>query len=523
MKRYSDVFTNVPQTEPARDDQVQNNAGGFVFAVDPWQQLDRFLILGTEGGTYYVDEHKHTVDNAKTVLSLIEKDGMRVVDRIVEISDRGRAPRNSPALFALALCAAYGDKATRTYAMEKLPSVARTASHLFGFLNEVQPLRGWGRALKNGVAGWYLGMDTGKLAYQVVKYRRRDGWTHRDVLRKAHPTPLTSEQNALFHWITQGEVSDLLLESTVIRGYLKVQEAKTAKEVAALVRDNRLPREAVPTEFLNDKEVWEALLPDMPITAMIRNLGNMGKVGLLVPAAWDVIEYVTTKLTDQNVLKRGRVHPISLLSALRTYGSGSSMRGHGTWKPVQDVVDALDEAFYLAFDAVEPTNKRHMLGLDVSGSMNQSSGIDGVSCMEGALVMALVTNRIEPKTAVMAFDQGIHDIAMNRHDRLDTILMHLRRNYGGTDCALPMIHALRHGMEIDLFCIFTDSETWCGDIHPYKALQTYRKHTGIPAKLVVTGMTSTGFSIADPTDPGMLDLVGFDTASPAAIAEFAKM
>jgi len=513
-----------PQTEPARDDQVQNSAGGYVFPVDEWQQLDRFLILGTVGGTYYVNERKMTLDNAKNILNLIEKDGRRVVDRVVEISDAGRAVRNTPALFVLALCAAYGDTPTRSYAMSRLSDVARTSTHLFGFLNEIQPMRGWGRALKEGVAGWYLSAPVDKLAYQAVKYRQRDGWTHRDVLRKAHPVPLTSEQNALFHWITQGEVDEVLLEIPVIKGYLLAQEATTAAEVAKIITEYRLPREAVPTEFLNSKEVWTALLMGMPITALIRNLGNMSKVGLLVPGAWDIIEYVTARLTNQEQLKRGRVHPISILAALRTYGHGRGMLGHGEWKVVPDVVDALDDALYMAFDAVEPTNKRYLLGLDVSGSMNQDvSGINNLSCMHGALIMSMITNHVEPMTSIMAFDHGIRDIHVSKKDRLDTAMNRLPRNYGGTDCALPMIHALNNGMEVDVFCIYTDSETWAGKIHPFKALQEYRKQTGIPAKLVVIGMTSTGFSIADPHDPGMLDVVGFDTQTPAAIAEFAKL
>ena len=51
---------------------------------------------------------------------------------------------------------------------------------------------------------------------------------------------------------------------------------------------------------------------------------------------------------------------------------------------------------------------------------------------------------------------------------------------------------------------------WAGKVHPHKALRAYRERTGIPAKLVVVGMTATGFSIADPDDGGMLDIAGFD-------------
>jgi len=59
-------------------------------------------------------------------------------------------------------------------------------------------------------------------------------------------------------------------------------------------------------------------------------------------------------------------------------------------------------------------------------------------------------------------------------------------------------------------------------MHPVQALQAYRRQSGIPAKLVVVGMTSNGFSIADPDDAGMLDVVGFDTAAPRLIADFCE-
>ena len=41
-----------PQSMPIPgSNQIQNSAGGYTWADDPWQLLDRFLILGTEGGT----------------------------------------------------------------------------------------------------------------------------------------------------------------------------------------------------------------------------------------------------------------------------------------------------------------------------------------------------------------------------------------------------------------------------------------------------------------------------------------
>ena len=93
---------------------------------------------------------------------------------------------------------------------------------------------------------------------------------------------------------------------------------------------------------------------------------------------------------------------------------------------------------------------------------------------------------------------------------------------GGMDCALPMQWAQRRGIDVDTFCVYTDNETRAGDVHPSRALRAYRDARGIPAKLVVVGMTSNGFSIADPDDTGMLDVVGFDPATPPVIADFAR-
>ena len=94
--------------------------------------------------------------------------------------------------------------------------------------------------------------------------------------------------------------------------------------------------------------------------------------------------------------------------------------------------------------------------------------------------------------------------------------------FGATDCALPMRYAIEREREVDTFVIYTDSETWAGDIHPVQALREYRERSGIAARLVVVGMISNGFTIADPDDPGMLDVVGFDTATPGVISGFAS-
>src|SRR5688572_18123013 len=134
--KYAQLFnrkaTHQSQPIPGAG-QVRNSAGGYAWAVDAWMQLDRFLILGSEDGTYYINARKLTEQNAKSVIECLALDGPRAVDRIAEISHKGRAPKNDPAIFALALAASFGDDKTRAAALGALPAVCRAGTHLFQF------------------------------------------------------------------------------------------------------------------------------------------------------------------------------------------------------------------------------------------------------------------------------------------------------------------------------------------------------------------------------------------------------
>ena len=518
-----------PQHRPMRPDQVPNSAGGYAWEVDPWTLLDRFLILGTEGGTFYVSERSLTVENARTVVKLIDQDGLRVVERTAEVSEQGRAYRNDAALFVLALAFALGDEDTRRAAREALPRVARIGTHLFTFLDTVGEMRGWGRGLRRAVADWYGARTPRELAYQGTKYARRGGWSHRDALRLAHPRADGPERDALYRYLTgNGDKLAELEGDLAWRDYLAAVEAvrtETRPERAAeLVRQYELPREVIPTELLREALVWEALLERMPMTATIRNLATMTRVGLLAPLS-AAADRIAERVTDAAALERARIHPIQVLAALITYQAGRGARGKGSWVPVQSVVDALDMAFYLSFDNVEATGKRVMLALDVSGSMGWGTvaGVPGLSPRTAAAALALVTAATEPNAVITAFSHQMVPLGISPRQRLDDVIERTSSlPFGGTDCALPMRYAQEKGLDIDAFVVLTDSETWFGDMHPAEALAGYRRHSGIPAKLAVVGMLANRFSIADPNDVGMLDVVGFSTDVPSVLADFIR-
>jgi 60 kDa SS-A/Ro ribonucleoprotein len=521
--KYAKLFNKkmTPQAQPiVGAGQVANSAGGYTWAVDRWMQLDRFLILGSEGGTYYVGEQKLTQDNAKNVLSAIESDGRKVVARIVEVSESGRAPKNDPAIFALALAASFGDDETRKAALEAMPRVCRTGTHLFAFAEACDGLRGWGRGLRRAIGRWYNDKPAEALEHQLVKYGQRGGWSHRDLLRLAHPQPSSDEHKALYAWVVGGEAPGEPLTLAQAADSLKGMKPADAAKV---IVDYKVPREVVPTELLTKPDVWEALLQNMPMTAMIRNLATMTRVGLLTSSS-EATRRVLAEVGNVERLKRARVHPLSLLMAHSTYAAGKGLRGSGTWLPVPRIVDALESAFYKAFAHVEPTGKRYLLGLDVSASMSCGQiGGTPLSPAEGAAAMAMTTLRTEPMCDIMGFAHTFRSLGISPAMRLKDVLKRTtNRTFGGTDCALPMLYAMQHKLKVDVFVVYTDNETWYGGIHPAQALQEYRQRMGLDAKLIVVGMLANNFSIADPGDTGMLDVVGFDSTVPQVMSEFVR-
>jgi len=541
---YGSIKPSVPQTSPHPDapGQVENSAGGYVFQIDDFTRLERFLILGSSEGTYYVGATKLTRDNAKCVERCIAQDGGKTVSTIVGISTAGRAPKNDQALFALAQCVAFGDLSTRKHALANLPNVARIGTHLFQFLEYLKGMRSnqtegapkmrWNRSLRNGIADWYLAKEAQNLAYQMVKYQSRRvdgtvGWSHRDILRATHAgygRHASAEHKALFDWATKGlhgatEEKDL---PELIRQFEALKNEKNVKVIIAAIEKYNLTREMIPTEALNDVKVWEALLQRMPMNAMIRNLGKMSQIGLLTTFS-DATKLVVSKLGNKEYLLKSRVHPVQVLSALLTYKNGRGTRGSLVWDVVSPVIDGLDEAFYGTFPNAGTTNLNYYIGVDCSASMTWTNlcGVPGLQPIVGAMAMAMVTLQNEPYCHTAGYSTVMKDLSLTKRMRLDqTVQLALRSGAGGTDCAKPYQDALDKKMPVDVFLNLTDNETWAGKKHPFKALEEYRQKSGRNAYQIVVGMTATNFTIADPKDARSLDVAGFDTAVPSVVSKF---
>ena len=525
MNYLNNALNHTKQTDKIPGvNQVKNNAGGYVFSIDKWKMLDRFLFTGTEGGTYYVEESKLTTDNLDNLFSCIKEDGVRVIDRIVEISSKGLAPKNDPAILALAAVAAKGDLNARKYAYANFDKVIRIGTHLFTFMNFKKSLGGFGKGVRKAINHWYNGKDLDSLGYQLVKYKNREGWTHKDVLRITHPIPKNESYNYLYSYVTGKNTAVNLLPDIVFANDV-IQNLQKVSDVVKTIKEYGLTREMVPTEFQKNVLVQDALLAKMPITALIRNLGAYTASGLLTPFTTQT-NYVVERLKNT-----GLVHPITILTALKNYAAGRGFRGSLTWEPVAKIKYALNEAFYNSFNTLSNINKNVYIGVDISGSMDMQINNTNLTCAEASAALAMCINKCADSSVIKGFSSmgngslwgfsKMKDLYISHDDTLDSALEKTRKyTFGRTDCALPMLDAIDNAYDIDCFVIFTDNETYCGSVHPVQALNDYNRKFNKNAKLIVCAMTGTPFSIADPKNPNMLDICGFDSTIPTLINNF---
>lgn len=451
---------------------------------------------------------------------------------------------------------------------------------------------GWGRMRRKGISTFYTDPKKGadRLLYLVTKYKQRHNWSHKQVLGYAHPKikdeETKVEKDLVLTYATRGyqrfnkiaesyrgkngispeiskvigyidaleDVSKLKPETEgdeeKLLGKMKVFGVRTQHEEFSHVPYGsmeppsnpegrrsafQIVREHIPTGFLKSVKVWEALLEDMPMTALIRNLGKMSSLGMFGndnATTNKNVKIVKDALENPIRLRKAKVHPIKVLIAMKQYSTGSGDKGGLAWQVNEEINKCLDKAFYLSFtdpavkDAFK-TDKNYMLCLDVSGSMTWQGcyGCDHITPAMASIAMAMVTWNIEDKCDIMAFG-GKFESLENRLKKTMSIDEAMRStsglNFGATDCSLPMIYALEKKKDVDVFIVYTDSDTWAGRVHPPVALRKYNQDMGKSSKLIVCAMQSNGFTIADPNDPNMMDMCGFDTSVPDIIAEFAK-
>lgn len=573
--RTRHTLTPQDQAIPGREERMEpNNAGGFSFTLDPWSQLERFLILGTEGGTYYVDEKELTVRNTTLLTRCLVEDPQRVIKLIVQISDQGRAHKQGQLLFSLARASTDKNVAVRKLALFwALQLVVRTGSHLFEFVKYMLAFGGWNRMRRKAIADWFETSELDDLVYQSIKYAQRDGWSVADLMRLSHPnvpfdfsdaTPARTQRRGVLAAITHpdwlqkvgdfdainigprklgriiGETDyftalhDRMKGALDLRGVLTAfPAAHQAKVAANLIKVHKLPREAVPTELLKSHQVWDALLPNLPLHATLRNLGRLTAMSYFENGEPVLIEHrleqIKNKFLNAEYVTKSRLHPVAVMIAAMQYSSGGGVKHYAKHTPLKwiaepKIIDMIDQLYDLSYANVVPTGKRIVLGIDVSGSMHyKDSGKNGMTAAKAAAMVALAFMHVEPNIKIVGYTSKRRELPLiSARSRMDDVMRQWPAIGEGTDCAVPVREAIKGNWKVDAFVNITDNETWAGQGHSQEFLEVYRREHNPAAKLICLATAANSASIVDEKDPLSLGIVGFDPMVIKLVTDFIR-
>ena len=521
--------SGTPQNQPIpgrEAEMIKGRSGGYTFDAGIWSMLRRCLLIGTAKSTYYAGKKELTDDFVNVLVSAIAQNPTRVAEEIVYASD-GRSINNSAPILALVLLSMGKSSEAKQAFQEIFSTVIRTGSHFYEWLSYTKSMRGFGKVVRESGKTWLSREDVKGLAYQLLKYQQRQGFTHRDALRLFHVKPPTEEHRQLFEWVVKGwaqlpkEIPTPALAQIWWYEWLKRNPEQTQQAIS----QGHLTHEMAAPVGKMDKAAWQLLFEEMPIGAMLRNLGSLTQLDVLRTDGVANLKRLEATLNSKDRLRSGRIHPIDVLKALKTSKSGGKLgRSQKTWQPVPRILDILEKALEMSFEVVEPTGKVFMHAVDVSGSM--SSGVVdsvGLSCCEIATAMALVTAKAEKNYEIRGFANDFRYLGITAKDTFSSALKKsTNQNFGGTDASVAYDWMIKNKFKADVICFWTDSESWAGNQHPSEALAQYRKKINPDIKAVYVTLAPYQLTLVDPNDPLSWDMGGFDPGIPRIIQMVAR-
>jgi 60 kDa SS-A/Ro ribonucleoprotein len=513
-----------PQTQPIPGrtaEMVKGRSGGYGFKPEGWQQLQRCLMLGTAKNTYYASKHELTDEFTAIVQQFVAAHPAWTAQMIVEASD-GKAINNSAPILALTLLSMGESPAAKAAFLTTFPKVVRTGSHFYEWLNYTKSLRGFGKVVREAGTTWLAQPDGKALAYQLLKYQQRHGFSNRDALRLFHVKPVSAAHQDLYNWVVKGwdNLPEQPTSETMAQIWWYEWVKRNPDRTHEAIAQGRLTHEMVAPVGQMDLQAWQLLFMEMPVGALLRNLASLTEIGVLTVDRRENLDRLEQVLNSRHKLRKARIHPIDVLKALKTYCSGGSVgRSQKTWTVVPRVVDILEKTLELSFDSLQPTGKVFLHAVDVSGSMSCCPVPSvGLTCCEIAATMALASAKSEKNYVIRGFANDFRDLKITAKDSFSSAIKKAsNQNFGATDAAVAYQWAIKQRLFVDVFCFWTDNESWSGSQHPSQALAEYRRKVNPAAKAVYFTLASGNMSLVDPKDPQSWDFGGFDPSAPRAV------
>jgi 60 kDa SS-A/Ro ribonucleoprotein len=445
------------------------------------------LLTNTFGSTFYVSQ-RGVIDEANALHDKLVKTDPEFAAKAM-VYARGKGYMRTQPVYGLAKLVSFQGSTVekqrrRMLAEQAFSGVVRTPNDLYDFITLTQSMgcRLNGRRLKRMVNQWL----TSKMSeYWAIKYGSagKSGMSLRKVLRHFHP-----DHSELFRYLRQGRGEKAfeanLEELPQIRAFEALKQAKTDAEKVKAITEGRLPHEVATSFAGSSKAVWDAIVPQLPVFALVRNLATLERQGVLDGHR----ALIEGKLSNPEVIKRSRMFPFRFLQASEKVGSN--------W-----ATDALRDAVELAFVNVPAIEGRTAVFLDISVSMN------GDFLRTAALFAISIMKQTKLNGRLITFNDRAHDVQVSARDSILTQASRIQVN-GCTNVAAPMYKLLQERDKVDTVVLISDEQQNAGTPF-YDVLMQYRRSINPNVRSFLINVSPYRNAIVDPKDPQVSYIFGW--------------
>lgn len=410
---------------PSKTAPATTLTGYVAFNRPPKEQLMQTLLTNTFGNTFYQTKEELVAETERVHSEAIKLD-VNFYAKALAYARNSGFMRTQP-VYGLALLSAV--KEAGVVFEETFPKVIKTPNDLVDFASIINSLgRGEGGRRIKRVAGNWLRNNLSE--YWAIKYgSEKKTYALRDLFRTYHPK---GEKSALVDYVLGHEGADLS-GLTQIAAFEALKKATTTAEKIAAIKAGKLPHEVATSFAGTDKKVWEAIIPNMPIFALLRNLATLERHGVLDAAKDRIVKL----FSDPEVVRNSKVFPFRFLEASKHVTKG--------WAQ-----DACRVALELSLNDGFGLQGETAVALDVSGSMS--------SYIEMAAIFGIATmKRTDGNSKFLAFNDAVYHIPVSRIDSVLTQASKINVSGGTYTAAVPQA-MLNARDKFDNLVLITDEQ-----------------------------------------------------------------
>lgn len=430
------LFNNTPNVADA---DTVNEAGGRAYKMSDREALAQFAVTGTFNNTYYATGQ----DQLDKVLDVAYKVDPKFLAKVAIYSRKSGYMKDMPAAL-LAILASREDSSC--YIDPVFNKVIDNGKMLRNFVQMTRSgkfgKKSLGSKCKRLVKNWFK-----KDPNWIFKNSIGSNPSLGDVIKLAHPRPVSREHEALFSYlIGKSDKSDRL--PSLVLAYEEFKK----NPCCATVPD-------VPFQLLSSLDIPESVWVEIAKNAgwhMTRmNLNTFQRHGVF--DAPGMTKMIAERLVDEDQIMKSRVFPYQLLVAYKNANAPTK------------ITNALQDAMEIATKNVPSFGDNIFVLPDVSGSMSSSvtgyryGSTSTVRCVDVAGLMASCILRKNHEAVILPFDTRVHDVNLNPYDSVRTNTQKLAKYCGGgTNCSLPLSRIAESNQKVDLVIYISDNQSWLG-------------------------------------------------------------